>query len=184
MALLRVLVIVALLAPTTTAHGTHHHDDHAHDHHHHDEHDHHHHDDDDHDHGLIDLTAKSYAEMVVGDEHVWVVKFYSGMCGACASFAPAFDEARVLLHGLHWAQLNIDDKENMSIAKKLGVLNEGIPNVKIMNAAEAPLSVVSGDTPTATDLVKSLQEKLLASSAGGNRDPHGFYVSSASRTEL
>ena len=31
---------------------------------------------------------------------------------------------------------------------------EGIPNVKLINAAEGPLNVVTGDTPSAADVAK------------------------------
>ena len=116
------------------------------------------------------------------DGHVWAVKFYSEMCGSCQAFAPAFETARTSVDGLHWAQVNIDDKENISLAKKLGVLNEGIPNVKLINAAEAPLAVVSGDTPSSEALVKSIMDALA--STNGKKDAHGFYTAARHGTEL
>ena len=101
----------------------------------------------------MELSASAYEKVVDNDPHVWVVKFYSRMCGSCKAFKPDFEAARGKVDGLHWAQVSIDDKENIGLAKKLGVLTEGIPNVKIINAAEMPLPVVSGATPSADEVV-------------------------------
>ena len=103
------------------------------------------------------------------------------MCGSCQAFAPAFEGARDEVDGLHWAAVSIDDKENIALAKRLGVLSEGIPNVKLINAAEAPLPIVSGDTPSASELVSKLKETLA--SAGAAKDAAGFYKSHG-RSEL
>ena len=114
-------------------------------------------------------------------KHAWVVKFYSGMCGACASFKPAFESAPEKVSGLHWAAIDIDNKSNIGLAKRLGVLTEGIPNVKLVNVQETPLSIVQGDTPSAEDFAKKLQDTL--STAGAKKDDAGFYQSHA-RAEL
>lgn len=187
------LLLLACIALPSAAHGTHSHRDverhaqdhdhhHAHDHDHEHGHDHHEHDIHDHEHSLIDVSAKSWEKLVQDDAHVWVVKFYSKMCGSCQAFAPAFEKAVESVEGLHWAQVNIDDKENVSLAKKMGILNEGIPNVKIFNMAEAPLPVVTGDTPTEDALIKSIKDAL--SSSSGRKDAHGFYTGTRHGTEL
>ena len=177
-----VLVVVTLLRQAA-AHGTHEHGHHHHDHD-HDEHAAH-----DHDHaaGLHDhhevmpLSAKEYEAMVANDKHVWAVKFYSGMCGACKSFKPAFMDAHKTVDGLHWAAIDIDNKSNIGLAKRMGVLDEGIPNVKLVNVQETPLSIVAGDTPSATDFAKKLTDTLATS--GAKKDDAGFYLS-RSRAEL
>ena len=38
--------------------------------------------------------------------------------------------------GLHWGQLNIDEKENVPIAERYGVLSAGIPSVYVFNAMQ------------------------------------------------
>ena len=135
----------------------------------------------DHDHDIMTLTATSYDKVVDNDPHVWVVKFFSHMCGSCQAFAPTFEEAQKQVNGLHWAQVSIDDKANIALAKKMGVLEEGIPNVKLVNAAELPLPIVSGDTPSAEAVVAKLRETL--SSAGAATDAGGFYLAHG-RSEL
>ena len=91
---------------------------------------------------------------VVQDTHVWVVKFYSAMRGSRKEFAPEWDRAVGAVpcrrnpplpklpqvpcvgDGLHWGQLNIDEKENVPIAERYGVLSAGIPSVYVFNAMQ------------------------------------------------
>lgn len=158
-------------------------DEHDHDHGHHD-HDHGHHNHDHghaHEHDIINLDVNSWDKVVSGDEHVWAVKFYSGMCSSCQSFAPHFETAKEELDGLHWAQVDIDRKAGMQLASRFGVLEEGIPNVKLINAADAPLPIVTGDTPAAAIVVQTIRDTLSA--AGAKVDAAGYFVSSV-RTEL
>ena len=137
MKLLHALLVTFL--SSASAHGTHengrHHHDHDHDHDHHD-HDHSLHDH----HDVMELSAKEYEQMVANDKHAWVVKFHSGMCGACASFKPAYESAHNTVDGLHWAAIDIDNKANMPLAKRMGVLDEGIPNVKLVNVQEVSIA--------------------------------------------
>ena len=129
----------------------------------------------------MDLDAATYDKEISNDSHIWVVKFHSTMCGSCQAFAPAFKAAREQVDGLHWAAVSIDDKNNIALAKRLGVLSEGIPNVKLINAADAPLPIVTGDTPTTEAVVKALKDTLEQTAA--TKDSGGFYKSHA-RSEL
>ena len=70
--------------------------------------------------------------------HVWAVRFHSEMCLTCKGFAPAWNEATEAVGGLHFGSVNVDKRENVALAKKLGVLKEGIPNVKLMCARRPP----------------------------------------------
>ena len=187
---MRRLLLLAAACAVANGHGGH--GRHAHDHA--DHHDHAGHDHAGHDHAgedahgdlhehheVINLTARTWDTLVSNDAHVWAVKFHSGMCGSCAAFAPAFESARAAVDGLHWAAVSIDEQENIALAKKLGVLQEGIPNVKLINAAELPLPIVSGDTPPAETLVAKLKETLQ--NAGASKDAEGYYKSHG-RSEL
>ena len=129
----------------------------------------------------MDLDAAAFDKLVGGDGHIWVVKFHSTMCGSCEAFAPTFKAARDQVDGLHWAAISIDNKNNIALAKRIGVLQEGIPNVKLINAADAPLPIVTGDTPTTEAVVKSLKDTLEQTAA--TKDAAGFYKSHA-RSEL
>ena len=129
----------------------------------------------------MNLTAAAYEKMVAADKHVWAVKFYSSMCGACTAFKSTFETAHESVDGLHWAAIDIDDKQNVPLAKRMGVLDEGIPNVKLVNAADSVMSIVSGDTPAADVFTQKLTATLAQS--GAKKDAAGFYVSHG-RAEL
>jgi thiol-disulfide isomerase/thioredoxin len=148
-------------------HGGHDHGGHEHGHDHgHDDHLHEHHD-------ILELSAKQYEKMVAADDHVWAVKFHSEMCGSCQSFKPTFEAGAEAVDGLHWAAINIDIKENIGLAKRMGVLTEGIPNVKLVNAADSPLSIVGGELPTAAEFTDKVRDVLVQ--AGASKDAGGYY---------
>jgi len=118
---------------------------------------------------------------VGGSPFAWAVKFYSAMCSSCQAFEPDWQKARESVDGLHWAAVNIDNKANIGLAKRMGVLTEGIPNVKLFNAGEVPLAVVTGDTPTAEVVATELRAVL--GRAGAQKDDAGYYLGAA-KTEL
>ena len=169
------MLTLAAACALSAAHGHGHHGQPAHD-------DHDHHDHDDHDHAhIVELSAASWDKVIDNDPHVWAVKFYSKLCSSCQAFKPAYEAVSQQVEGLHWAGLNIDEKENIALAKKFGVLNEGIPNVKLLNAADSPLPIVTGETPEASEVVAKLKETLQ--SAGATKDEAGYYKSHG-RSEL
>lgn len=129
----------------------------------------------------MELTAAKWDQIIDKDPHVWCVKFFSRLCSSCKAFAPTFAEVQKQVPGLHWAQVSIDDKENIALAKRFGVLTEGIPNVKLINAGEVPLNIVSGETPSASEVVSTLKDTLQR--AGAATDEAGFYQAK-SRAEL
>ena len=175
---LKTLLAASCLFAVANAHG-HHHEGH---HHHHDDEEHSHHGEDLHaHHEVMTLDGEAYERIISEDKHVWVVKFYSPMCGACKAFQPVFEEMHTMVDGLHWAAINVDNKSNAALAKRMGVMTEGIPNVKLVNAADMPMNVVSGDTPSVAALAAQIKETLVK--AGAKKDAAGFYLARG-RTEL
>eukprot|EP01031_Cornospumella_fuschlensis_P038978 gene38978-47417_t len=81
--------------------------------------------------GIFDLDPKSFNEEVLNDERVWLVEFYSPMCGSCQEFAPIWHKIAQKTKTLVKGQVNIDTQEGMALAEKVGALNEGIPNLRI-----------------------------------------------------
>ena len=59
---------------------------------------------------------------------------------------PAWDDLREIIPELHWGALSIDTKDNAALAKRLGVLSEGIPNIKLFNIATdgQPVPILTG----------------------------------------
>jgi len=83
----------------------------------------------------------------------------------------------------HWGELNIDHAENIPVAKRYGVLKEGIPNIKLFGVGAEPVPIMTGDVLTAAVLAPTLKQQLEAS--GAEMDSSQFYLSPhADRSEL
>jgi len=108
---------------------------------------------------------------VLSHPHVWAVRFHS----ACQSFEPAWLAAVGAVPGLHWGSVNIDVRDNVPLAQRLGVLQEGIPNVKLINAG-SPGGVVNvmanEEVFGAEELIAKLQ---AAAAASASLDSSNFY---------
>eukprot|EP00310_Coccolithus_braarudii_P015268 CAMPEP_0183331770 /NCGR_PEP_ID=MMETSP0164_2-20130417/1094_1 /TAXON_ID=221442 /ORGANISM="Coccolithus pelagicus ssp braarudi, Strain PLY182g" /LENGTH=160 /DNA_ID=CAMNT_0025500341 /DNA_START=29 /DNA_END=511 /DNA_ORIENTATION=+ len=127
-------------------------------------------------HEQVALTPNKWDQVVALDTHIWAVKWHSGMCSACQAFAPEWDMLRELVDGLHWGEVDIDRKENIPLALQMGVLSEGVPNVKLYHAGEATVPILSGDEDTrAVTLSQTITRAL--EDANAVRDTDGFYVS-------
>ena len=143
--------------------------DHGHDGHDHD-HDHHDHE------GAIELTTATWDREIGASPLVWAVLFHSGMCGSCKEFHPHWDALRETQKGLHWGEVNIDKFENVPLAKKYGVLKEGIPNIKLFAGKRFPLMVMTdGDTLTAAAVAPKLGAAIKQLDV--MQDKAGFFLS-------
>ena len=72
-----------------------------------------------------DLSAADFDNTVLKDDRVWLVEFYSPMCGSCTEFAPTWEKISASMKSVATGKINIDIKEGMELANKLGVLEEG-----------------------------------------------------------
>jgi hypothetical protein len=81
--------------------------------------------------GAKALDAAKFNTEVVNDNKVWLVKFYSKRCGACTEFAPTWQKVTSKLTGFSFGEVSIDDKAGMKLAEEIGVLDEGLPNVRM-----------------------------------------------------
>lgn len=68
------------------------------------------------------------------DERAVLVEFYSGMCGSCKEFAPTWTKIEKAAKSIATAKVNIDEDEGMTLAESLGVLDEGLPNIRLFNS--------------------------------------------------
>ena len=71
-------------------------------------------------------VTHSFRESVINDDRVWLVEFYSEMCGSCKEFAPTWDMIEQSLPNMSCGKVNIDTPEGMKIAQELNVLEEEI----------------------------------------------------------
>ena len=131
----------------------------------------------------MELSAASWESTVVNSPHIWAVNFHSGMCSSCQAFKPEWEALAHAVDGLHWGELNIDHAENIPVAKRYGVLKEGIPNIKLFGVGAEPVPIMTGDVLTAAVLAPTLKQQLDAS--GAEMDSSHFYLSPhADRSEL
>lgn len=84
-----------------------------------------------------DLDPATFEATVVNDSRVWIVEFYSAMCGGCQEFASTWDRIAEAFsessHGgaIATGKINIDNKAGLKIAEELGVLEDGVPHVRL-----------------------------------------------------
>ena len=80
----------------------------------------------------IDIQPDTFDSQVIQSPRVWLVEFYSGMCGSCKEFSPVWDRLEsTLKNSLSLGKINIDDKKGLKIAENVGALEEGIPHLRI-----------------------------------------------------
>ena len=118
------------------------------------------------------LTADNFDKLAGGSAEAWIVEFGSGKCGSCKQFAPTWKETADSLKRLNVGTVNIDDPKGMALAQKLGVLDEGIPCVKLFKNGAVPTSVMKSDKLMSTkELRFALKGALngLAKSSGSGK---------------
>jgi thiol-disulfide isomerase/thioredoxin len=81
---------------------------------------------------------------VLESDNAWVVEFYSDMCGSCQEFAPVWETLTRKLKSIKNGKINIDSSEGMKLAQKLGVLDEGIPNIQFYSKRGSAISLMRG----------------------------------------
>jgi thiol-disulfide isomerase/thioredoxin len=100
---------------------------------------------------------------ILNSEHIYAVEFFSGMCGSCKEFKPIWEEYSNKMNAhIKTTKVDIDTSKGMKIAQSLGILDEGIPNVKLIKytskkRVKETKSVYNGEgeMPTVTSLVKT-----------------------------
>lgn len=112
---------------------------------------------------LAEVTPETFDSAVVNSDKVWVVKFYSSMCGACQEFQPTWDKLKGSVDSVEFAEINIDKSAGMKLAESFGALNEGIPNVKVFaksNAKEAKTIFKGEGSASVQKLVKMIKSVI------------------------
>jgi tetratricopeptide (TPR) repeat protein len=105
--------------------------------------------------GEVHLNSDNYSRLVETSSDVWLVEYYSGKCGSCKEFLPTWhDVSDIFADKLRRARVNIDDKAGMALAQSQGILNHGIPAVRLVSGAAGAELVMGGskllDAPSLT----------------------------------
>lgn len=92
------------------------------------------------------LDPTEFQTKVLEDDRVWMLEFYSPMCGSCTEFAPVWSKIESSAKSVVTNKVNIDESAGMALAKKLGVLEEGLPGVRLFTSKTGNgVSIVSGN---------------------------------------
>lgn len=107
----------------------------------------------------------SFESLVLASDEAWVLEFSSPRCGTCQELAPLYAAVAGRLGGsAQFGEVNIDTDGGMALAKRLEVLNEGVPNVRAWARKGAPSGgdrVFSGwELPSEAELERSVVAAL------------------------
>ena len=106
-----------------------------------------------------EINPADFEEKVLVDKRVWLVEFFSGMCGSCQEFAPEWKKLEeAVVSSIKLGQVNIDTKEGLHIAQSLGALDD-IPCVMIFTK-KASTSIGAGGSGTGGELLKLSQSDM------------------------
>merc|ERR1711976_340705 len=120
----------------------------------------------------LQLDSASNVKKLESSEHAYAVEFFSSMCGSCKEFSPTWKKfVEKNKKSIKFAAANIDTKEGMKFAQKMGALEEGIPNVKVFKGSEVA-SIVKGDVVSYKQLESGIKKAL----SGLSKDGDGFYL--------
>lgn len=119
-----------------------------------------------------DVFDPSQFAVVQKDSRVWVLEFFSSMCGSCTEFAPTWAALEKKMTAVMTAKVNIDDKAGMELAQQLGVLEEGLPNIRLFSGGnEKGESILAGESITTKQLWGKLKHGVSALSKADD----GYY---------
>ncbi|KAG8458836.1 hypothetical protein KFE25_005263 [Diacronema lutheri] len=96
---------------------------------------------------VVEVDSTNYADVVLSNPYAWLVEFSSKHCQSCKEFAPRWHELTHEFEAeLLFAHVSVDSAEGKALAKELGTLREGIPNLKLVVSADAqPHPIFAGE---------------------------------------
>jgi hypothetical protein len=105
-------------------------------------------------------SQEAWTNQIAASEFATVVEFKSGMCSSCQEFAPEWRKITETVKGVRFATVDIDKPFGMKLARSFGILNEGIPNIRIFGGSKPKgVPVFSGEGKALT-LVPKINKAL------------------------
>eukprot|EP00467_Chlorarachnion_reptans_P021043 CAMPEP_0114505710 /NCGR_PEP_ID=MMETSP0109-20121206/11006_1 /TAXON_ID=29199 /ORGANISM="Chlorarachnion reptans, Strain CCCM449" /LENGTH=151 /DNA_ID=CAMNT_0001684183 /DNA_START=41 /DNA_END=496 /DNA_ORIENTATION=+ len=124
------------------------------------------------------VGAENFQEVVMDSEDVWMLEFYSEMCGSCLEFAPTWEKIKESDVGrkLRTAKVNIDHAEGIKLAVDLGVLDGGLPAIRLFSNEydvniDPPILRSLSDDVSYDSVYRTLSQAVRGFEVGEN----GFY---------
>ena len=125
------------------------------------------------------MDPENFAD-VVADNRVWLLEFYSPMCGSCKEFAPVWKTVEDYLDSkVMTSKINIDSKAGMKIAEAVGALEDGIPALVLFKSnsdAKGTSMGIQESMLTKSHVLKVLKKHLKDFS----KSDEGYYLKKGS----
>ena len=118
-------------------------------------------------------SVDEFRRLVQTSPRVFLVEFFSGMCGYCQEFEPTWLELARTTTRLEPARVNIDMPGGLAVAELVGVINEGIPAVVLFNQrrTDSHTTLMAGELEEVPKLLrrvyKATKGKYLSTDAEG-----------------
>ncbi len=126
-----------------------------------------------------DLDPTKFASTVLDDDRVWLVEFYSSICGGCQEFASTWGRIETYYSKssdgvIAAGKINIDKKEGLKVAEELGVLDDGVPHVRLFTKKGDKTGSVVVKSDSAFDY-KKITDKINKMSHGLKKKKDGHF---------
>ena len=122
------------------------------------------------------IDPRALYNKIIGSDQVGIIEFYSAMCGGCAEFAPTWTRiVEKVKPFMITGKINIDDKAGLKIAQDLGVLDDGVPHIRIFNKKSDNIGtpILKSDSPSGYDDVMKMIKKNVKSQKS---EESGIYI--------
>lgn len=123
------------------------------------------------------MDPRTLYEQITSSSQVGMIEFYSSMCGGCTEFAPTWTRiADKVKPFIITGKINIDDKAGMKIAQELGVLDDGVPHIRIFSrkSDQVGIPILKSDSSTGyEDVMKSIKKHVKTQKS---EELSGIYV--------
>ncbi|KAH7034641.1 uncharacterized protein B0I36DRAFT_360145 [Microdochium trichocladiopsis] len=112
---------------------------------------------------VLQVTAKTYDQLIAKSNHTSIVEFYAPWCGHCKNLQPAYEKAAKHLEGIaKVAAVDCDADENKAFCGSMGV--QGFPTLKTVrpgkNKGSKPIVEEFQGQRTAKAIVDAVSDKI------------------------
>ena len=121
-------------------------------------------------------SVDEFRRLVQTSPRVFLVEFFSGMCGYCQEFEPTWLELARTTTRLEPARVNIDMPGGLAVAELVGVINEGIPAVVLFNQrrTDAHATLMAGELEELPKLLRRVYKNTKGQYL--STDAEGFFL--------
>lgn len=108
-------------------------------------------------------TEEGFWDALVGSDEPWLVEFFDPRCSSCQAFAPVWKDlvAAPWAVRLRFASVSIEAPSGMDLAKHLGVIEQGLPNVQLFTQKRSHEGASAEEDDTGAALGRPMQHLVM-----------------------